>query len=87
MRKDRDVSFLLSDDYGPGSSACNQDFVGRWFRAFGAGCRKRATTDSDSRNDAGIWFMSLGNRHPLAACLTSSDYFYSQNLIVFPLSS
>ena len=86
MWEKRNVSFLLSDHYGPGSSACNQEFVGHYFNSSGAGFCTRAAAESGSRNNVEIWFIPLGSRHPLAASLTSGGYFHSQNLIVFPLS-
>ena len=55
------ISFLLSDRLGAGSSACNQEFVGGWFKASDACSRTRTTADSDHRNDVGIWFIPLGS--------------------------
>jgi hypothetical protein len=55
------VPFLLSDRFCAGSSACNQEFVGRCFNASGGGSCTRTTSDFDNRNDAGIWFIPVGS--------------------------
>lgn len=80
------VTRLLSDSTRPGSSACNQEFVGRYSKSARLRSCVRAAARVGGRNDGRVSLSLMGVGYPFAAGFTSRQYFCPENLIFFPLS-
>src|SRR5262249_14329116 len=80
------VSLLLSNYASPGSSRCNQEFVGCRSQAFDMGLKAVGVADINGGSQSGLCRRVMAVRHTLATRFPSRQHFRSKNLIFFPLS-